>query len=110
MLEQHGGRAADVGGVEGVRLLGGECQQELAAAVFLGRGHRAVNLQGCRAWALGVAEDVQLGDIEAAEEVVRLAEVLVHIDNLDKKNMTLSYDEFEPDFGLRHFVAKFKRK
>ena len=41
---------------------------------------------------------------------VEIESRLVHIDNLDKKNMTLSYDEFEPDFGLRHFVAKFKRK
>ena len=97
MLQQHSGRAADVGGVESVRLLGGERQQELAAAVFLGRRHRAVNLQGCRAGALGVAEDMQLGNIEAAEEVVRLAEVLVRF-------TASTHNDVDADEGMGHDV------
>lgn len=35
----------------------------------------------------------------------------VHIDNINKENLTLSYDEVEEDYGIfRHFVATFKKK
>ena len=35
----------------------------------------------------------------------------VHIDNINKENLTLSYDDNDEDYGVfRHFIATFRKK
>ena len=87
--------AADVAAVEVFCLFLREVEQETAALVFHFGRHNGSDLQGLRAGTLGVGEDVELGKVGTAEEVVGLAEEAFRL-------APHAYDDVDADEDVGH--------
>ena len=59
-----------------MRLLVRQSEQALTTGSLFGIAHHIRNMQGGSAWTLGIGEDVQLGNIQVAQELVGLLETL----------------------------------
>ena len=78
-----------------MRLLVRQSEQALTTGSLFGIAHHIRNMQGGSAWTLGIGEDVQLGNIQVAQELVGLLETLGCL-------ATTAHHDIDTDKGIGH--------
>ena len=95
MLPKHRHRATDKAAVESVQLLVADGEQALAALVLLLRTDRVGDVESLGSRALAVAEDMELADVEVADERLRLVE--------ERRRLAArAHDDIDTDEGVGH--------
>ena len=87
-------------GIESPCLFIRECQQALAALMFLFRRNHIIDLQGLRPRTFGVAEYVQLCHIQSGNKLISLFKILFRLS-------ASTYNHIDSDKGIRHHFLDF---
>ena len=97
LFEENLSLSTDVLGIEFLRLLIAQLQQSLGAFLLLLLVNHIRNLQGSRAWTLGIREDVKLGNRQTLQELIAFFKTL-------RSFAATAHHHIHADKRIRHFL------